>query len=67
MLNLLATLKAVADPLKGFGQLGLQSFRVFWPMFTDYYEEEAEKVVMGKNYVAIRKKRPGCFGRVRSP
>ena len=49
--------KAIIEPLKGWGELGLRQFSVPWGMFLEY-EDQAEEEVMGRGYRPSGKESP---------
>ena len=50
--------KAIVEPFRGLGEAGLKAFFVFWALYHDA-EAEAERDVMGKEYVAEGKVESG--------
>lgn len=49
--------KAIIEPFKHWGEQGLRQFCVLWGLFLDY-EDQAEEVVMGKEYKPTGKLSP---------
>ena len=55
--NTLDSYKSIVAPFTGWGQQGLKKFRCVWALFMEY-EEEAERDVMGIDYIASGKLTP---------
>ena len=55
--NTLDSYKSIVAPFRGWGRQGLKKFWCIWPLFMEY-EEEAEREVMGSDYVVSGKLAP---------